>query len=132
MNSAIRRFTVVAAVIEDDQGRVLLCRRPEGVHMAGLWEFPGGKREPGEDLEQALQRELVEELGITIKVVEPLTFAVHREPGLEILLLFYRARILKGNPAPREGQEVEWVEVGDLHRYPTPPADVGIVELLQG
>lgn len=122
---------MVAAVIEDEHGRVLLCRRPPGTHMAGLWEFPGGKREEGEDLGQALVRELHEELGISVEVGDPITFAVHRELELEILLLFYAAKIVNGRPVPLEGQEVLWVDPRDLGRYTTPPADLRIVEILQ-
>ena len=128
--TSIRRFTVVAAVIRDNEGRVLLGRRPMNKHMGGLWEFPGGKIDDGESPEEALVRELLEELGLTIAVDQPLTFAVHEEPGLEILLLFFAARILSGEPAPNEGQEIRWVPVNDLPSYPTPPADARLVELL--
>lgn len=124
------RFTVVAAVIRDSLGRVLLSRRPEHKHMGGLWEFPGGKIDGGESPGEALVRELVEELEITIAVEHPLIFAVHEEPGLEILLLFFDARILSGKPCPTEGQEIRWVPVSELPAYPTPPADARLVELL--
>ncbi|MBD3856847.1 MAG: (deoxy)nucleoside triphosphate pyrophosphohydrolase, partial [Acidobacteria bacterium] len=87
-----REITVVAAVIRDQEDRVLLTKRPEGRHMGGLWEFPGGKINDGEAPGEALVRELEEELGIGIEVQRPLTFAVHEEPGLRILLLFYGAR----------------------------------------
>ncbi len=123
---------VVAAVLTDGEGRVLLARRPRGSHMAGLWEFPGGKVHPGEEPEAALARELREELGIGIGVGEPLTFALHREPDRRILLLFYRATITDGRPEGREGQEFRWIPAADLDRYPTPPADAPLVELLRG
>jgi 8-oxo-dGTP diphosphatase len=122
--------TVVAAVIRDAEGRVLLTRRPEGRHMGGLWEFPGGKIDGGETPSDALVRELGEELGIEIAVEQPLTFAVHEEPGLRILLLFYRARIVSGGPHGHEGQAVEWVPVAELPSYPTPPADAELVRQL--
>jgi len=103
-----REITVVAAVIRDKEGRVLLAQRPEGRHMGGLWEFPGGKIDDGEAPSEALVRELDEELGTEIVVQRPLTFAVHEEPGLRILLLFYGARIARGEPQGHEGQAVEW------------------------
>ena len=129
-DSAPVSFTVVAAVIRDRTGRLLLARRPEGRHMAGLWEFPGGKVHDGEAPAAALERELAEELGLEITVGDPITFATHEEPGLRILLLFYEAAIRSGDPHPREGQEVAWVPPAELRRYPTPPADAALVERL--
>jgi len=125
-----REITVVAAVIHDEEGRVLLAQRPEGRHMGGLWEFPGGKIDDGEAPGEALVRELGEELGIEIVVQRPLTFAVHEEPGLRILLLFYGARIAGGEPHGHEGQAVEWVAVTELPSLPTPPADAELIRLL--
>jgi 8-oxo-dGTP diphosphatase len=125
-----REITVVAAVIRDAEGRVLLSQRPEGRHMAGLWEFPGGKIDDGEAPGDALVRELGEELGIDIVVQRPLTFAIHEEPDLRILLLFFDARIARGEPHGHEGQAVEWVAVSELHAFPTPPADAELVRLL--
>ncbi len=122
--------TVVAAVIRDTDGRVLLTRRPPGSHMEGLWEFPGGKVDDGEAPRDALARELTEELGLEVRVEQPITFAVHEEPGLRILLLFYSVRIVAGEPRGREGQAVTWVPVIDLPSYPTPPADAEIVRRL--
>ena len=98
--------------------------------MAGLWEFPGGKIDSGEAPHEALARELDEELGVEIVVDEPLTFAVHEEPGLRILLLFYNARIISGVPRGHEGQKVEWVVAADLMSYPTPPADAELIRRL--
>jgi 8-oxo-dGTP diphosphatase len=125
-----REITVVAAVIRDDEGRVLLAQRPEGRHMGGLWEFPGGKIDDGEAPSEALVRELDEELGIEIVVQRPLTFAIHEEPGLRILLLFFNARIARGDPHGHEGQAVEWVAVTELSSFPTPPADAELIRLL--
>jgi len=127
---SFREITVVAAVIRDQEDRVLLTQRPEGRHMGGLWEFPGGKIDDGEAPADALIRELDEELGVEIVVQRPLTFAVHEEPGLRILLLFYSARISRGEPLGHEGQAVEWVAVTDLPSFPTPPADAELVRLL--
>ena len=125
-----RSVTVVAAVIRDGAGRVLLARRPAGSHMAGLWEFPGGKLDHGEAPAQALVRELDEELGVRAAVGRPITFAVHEEPGLRILLLFYEARIVAGRPHPREGQELGWYEIRRLRELAMPPADLDLLERL--
>ena len=129
----MREITVVAAVIHDADGRVLLTRRPDDRHMGGLWEFPGGKVDAGESPAQALARELVEELDLAVEVGEPITFAVHEEPALRILLLFYAATIVSGTPRSLDGQQLAWVAVGDLDRYPTPPADAQLVaRLIEG
>jgi 8-oxo-dGTP diphosphatase len=125
-----RAITVVAAVIRDKEGRVLLTRRPQDRHMGGLWEFPGGKIDDGEGPSEALVRELDEELGLAIEVEQPLTFAVHEEAGLRILLLFFSASILSGVPQAHEGQAVRWVATDDLPTYPTPPADAELVRRL--
>jgi 8-oxo-dGTP diphosphatase len=101
-----------------------------GVHMGGLWEFPGGKVEDGEPPEAALARELMEELALTVAVRRPVTFAIHEEPGLRILLLFYEAVVVDGAPTPLEGQEIAWVAPSELAAYPMPPADAALVELL--
>jgi len=119
-------------VIHRGDGRVLVTRRPPDRHMAGLWEFPGGAVEEGERAEDALARELLEELGVVITVENPLTFAWHREPGREILLLFYRARLDSGVPTALEGQQIAWVTPGELSRLSTPPADAALVVQLTG
>jgi 8-oxo-dGTP diphosphatase len=98
--------------------------------MGGLWEFPGGKVEPGESPAAALGRELEEELGLVAEIGAPMTFAVHEEPGMRILLLFYAAVIVGGRPEALEGQEIAWVAPDDLASYPTPPADRGLVRRL--
>ena len=123
---------VVAAVIAGEAGRVLVSRRPQGSHLAGLWEFPGGGVEPGETAEAALVRELAEELGVEIAVAAPITFAWHHDERGSILLLFYGASIRHGVPHGLQGQEVAWVPVAALHELATPPADAELVRLLQG
>ena len=125
-----RELTVVAAVIRDEEGRVLMSQRPEDRHMGGLWEFPGGKIDDGEAPDEALIRELDEELGIEIVVQRPLTFAVHEEQDLRILLLFFDAQISGGEPRGNEGQAVEWVAMQDLPSLPTPPTDAQLIRLL--
>jgi 8-oxo-dGTP diphosphatase len=132
MSYADPRLTtmVVAAVIRDDAGKILLTRRPEGSHLGGLWEFPGGKVEAGEAPAAALERELAEELAISAKIGSPLTFAVHEEPGMRIVLLFYSATLGDARPTALEGQLIAWVAPGDLPSYPTPPADAELIGIL--
>jgi 8-oxo-dGTP diphosphatase len=121
---------VVAAVIRDDDNRILLTRRPAGSDMGGLWEFPGGKVEDGEAPIVALDRELEEELALSVKIGSPLTFAVHEEPGMRIVLLFFAASLGDSQPTALEGQEIAWVAPEDLPSYPTPPADAELIRLL--
>jgi 8-oxo-dGTP diphosphatase len=125
----VRRL-VVAAVIRGDDGRFLLARRPPGGHLAGLWEFPGGRVEDGETAEAALARELGEELGIEASIGAPVTFAWHRDDAREILLLFYQAELVKGTPHGREGQEICWFHARELPALATPPADAALVRHL--
>jgi 8-oxo-dGTP diphosphatase len=98
--------------------------------MEGFWEFPGGKVAEGESPAEALVRELDEELGLHTRTGAPVTFAVHEEPGLRILLLFYSSEIIAGKPTPREGQEIVWVRPQLLPSYQTPPADADLVARL--
>ncbi len=118
---------VVAAVVRRDDGSVLVARRRPGSHLAGLWEFPGGTVEDGERPEEALARELREELGVELSVGAPLTFAWHRDESREVLLLFYRGAITSGSPHGREGQEVRWVTPSELSALATPPADAELI-----
>jgi 8-oxo-dGTP diphosphatase len=128
--AATQSITVVAAVIRDDHQRVLLTQRPLDRHMGGLWEFPGGKLRVGESPPAGLVRELGEELGVQIEVGEPITFAVHEEPELRVLLLFYEARITGGTLRSLDGQAIAWVPPSELGDYPTPPADAALVRTL--
>ena len=120
----------MAAVIRDPEGRILLTRRPDHKHMGGLWEFPGGKIHDGEGPAAALLRELREELGVETAIERPLTFAVHEEPDLRILLLFFAVRLVGGEPVGREGQDLRWVHPTELPEYPVPPADAELVAQL--
>ena len=120
---------VAAAALIDVDGRVLICQRPEGKNLAGLWEFPGGKVEPGERPEQALIRELKEELGIdvTAACLAPLTFASHGYPSFHLLMPLYVCRRWDGTLTAKEGQALKWVRPNRLRDYPMPPADVPLV-----
>ena len=109
---------VAAVVLVDADGRVLLAQRPEGKAMAGLWEFPGGKVDPGETPEAALIRELAEELGIdvTASCLAPFTFASHAYPDFHLLMPLYVCRKWSGMPIAREGQRLSWVWPARLRR----------------
>lgn len=124
---------VSAVALIDVDGRVLLARRPEGKSMAGLWEFPGGKVEPGESPEAALIRELDEELGIDTweSCLAPLTFASHSYDSFHLLMPLYACRKWNGTPQSREGQALKWVKKSELRTYPMPPADVPLVAMLR-
>ncbi len=124
---------VAAVALIDGDGRVLLARRPEGKPMAGLWEFPGGKVEPGETPEAALVRELKEELAIDVSpgCLAPFTFASHGYDGFHLLMPLYVCRVWDGVVRPCEGQEIAWVRSGRLGDYPMPPADEPLVAMLR-
>jgi 8-oxo-dGTP diphosphatase len=121
---------VVAAVIRDNAGRVLMARRPAGSHLGGLWEFPGGGVEEGEAPVEALVRELDEELGVAARIGEPLTFAWHRDEQRDVVLLFYSAEIEAGTPRGVLGQEVGWFSPAELAGLDVPPADRRLVDQL--
>jgi 8-oxo-dGTP diphosphatase len=128
-----RRILLVAAcALVDADGRVLLAQRPEGKTLAGLWEFPGGKVEPGETPEETLIRELDEELGITTKIpcLAPLTFASHTYDDFHLLMPLYVCRRFEGTAHGREGQAIKWVRPKALRDYPMPPADEPLIPFL--
>lgn len=116
---------VVACALVDEDNRVLIAQRPEGRHMAGLWEFPGGKIEPGELPEQALIRELSEELGIDVtqSCLAPLTFASHAYDEFHLLMPLYVCRQWDGEVEALDGQQLAWVRPNRLCDYDMPPAD---------
>jgi 8-oxo-dGTP diphosphatase len=124
---------VSAVALIDPDGRVLLAQRPEGKAMAGLWEFPGGKVEPGETPEQALIRELHEELGVDTwaSCLAPLTFASHAYETFHLLMPLFACRRWQGQPQPREGQRLAWARVSQLRDYPMPPADLPLIPILR-
>lgn len=121
----------VAAGLILHQGRYLIARRKPGVHLAGFWEFPGGKRETGESFEECLRRELFEELSVLVQ--EPALFRVIRHAYGEktVELHFYRCTIEEGEPAPLDCAEIRWVLPEELSQYTFPPADQPVIEALQ-
>jgi 8-oxo-dGTP diphosphatase len=123
---------VAACALIDADGRVLIAQRPPGKPMAGLWEFPGGKVDPGERPEDALIRELEEELGIVVKeaCLAPLTFASHTYEDFHLLMPLYVCRRWEGIVSAREGQTLAWVRPNRLKEYPMPPADVPLISHL--
>ena len=124
---------VVACALVDTDGRILLAQRPEGKSMAGLWEFPGGKVEPGETPEETVIRELHEELGIVTRVacLAPLTFASHAYDDFHLLMPLFICRRFEGIPQGREGQALKWVRAKALRDYPMPAADEPLIPFLQ-
>jgi 8-oxo-dGTP diphosphatase len=129
-----RAIVLVAAVaLIDPDGRVLLAERPEGKHLAGFWEFPGGKVHPGETPEAALIRELAEELGISVheSCLAPFTFASHAYPEFHLLMPLYVCRKWQGIVTGREGQRLKWVRPAQLSEYRLPPADKPLVAMLR-
>jgi len=128
----VKTVLVSAVALFDADGRVLLTQRPEGKSMAGLWEFPGGKIEPGELPEAALSREMREELGIEIceRCASPLTFVSHPYEDFHLLMMLYICRKWEGIPTPLEGQKLTWKYPRDMAALPMPPADVPLVAAL--
>src|SRR3712207_1246305 len=116
---------VVAVALVDTDNRILIAQRPEGKQLAGLWEFPGGKMEPGERPEETLIRELREELGIAVEApcLAPLTFASHAYEDFHLLMPLYACRRWDGFVQPREGQALKWVRAAELRDHPMPVAD---------
>lgn len=122
---------MAAAAIVDRDGRVLIARRPLHVHQGGLWEFPGGKLEPGEDIFAALSRELHEELGIDVLQARPLIRIPYSYPDRHVLLDVWRVDAYAGHAHGREGQEVRWVTFEELERYQFPPPNLPIITALR-
>ena len=129
----MKLLLVVAAALIDADERVLIAQRPKGKQLADLWEFPGGKIDAGERPEQALIRELGEELGITVKeaCLAPLTFASHAYEDFHLLMPLYVCRRWEGFVQPLDGQALKWVRPKDLRSYPMPPADSPLLPHLE-
>ncbi len=125
---------VAAAALLDSSGRVLITQRPQHKQLGGLWEFPGGKVEPGEAPELALVRELKEELDLTVEpdALDPFAFASHAYPDFHLLMPLYIAKRWNGAVKldPNAAQAFEWVKASDLRTYEMPPADVVLVDRL--
>ncbi len=126
------RIEVVVALIRDASGRVLVSRRRPGSHMAGFWEFPGGKRASGEAPRDALARELEEELGIRVRAAEPFMSLDHRYPDRDVALDVWSVSAFDGEPRALEGQQLDWVAPKSLRQIELLPADVAIVDRLIG
>jgi len=131
--SSFRLVLVAACALVDPDGRVLIAQRPPGKTMAGLWEFPGGKVEPGERPEETVIRELQEELAITVKeaCLAPFTFASHSYPDFQLLMPVFVCRRWEGNVTAREHRALKWVKPRDLAQYPMPPADLPLIPMLR-
>jgi 8-oxo-dGTP diphosphatase len=128
----MKLLLVVAVALIDADFRVLIAERPAGKQLAGLWEFPGGKVEPGERPEETLIRELREELGIEVAepCLAPVTFASHAYESFHLLMPLYACRRWSGFVQPREGQRLKWVRPAELRGYPMPPADEPLIPAL--
>jgi 8-oxo-dGTP diphosphatase len=128
--ASVRSIDVSAGVVFHE-GRVLIAKRPEGKHLAGFWEFPGGKREPNETWEQCLTRELVEELGVTVAPGRTIHETTHAYPDRVVRLRFIAARWVSGTPQAIGCADWAWVRCEDLSRYAFPPADAEFLEVLR-
>ena len=128
----MKLLLVVAVALIDADDRILVAQRPPGKQLAGLWEFPGGKVDPGERPEAALIRELREELGIEVKepCLAPLTFASHAYEDFHLLMPLYVCRRWQGLATPREGQTLKWLRARQLRDLPMPPADEPLIPAL--
>ena len=133
MSPAQPLVLVVAVALLDSDGRVLIAQRPPGKAMAGLWEFPGGKIEAEESPEDALVRELREELGIAVKppCLAPFTFASHTYDAFHLLMPLYICRRWDGTPVPRHHAALKWVRPRDMKDFPMPAADLPLIPMLR-
>ena len=132
MTAPLKITLVAACALVDADNRVLIAQRPEGKQLAGLWEFPGGKVEPGERPEDTLIRELKEELGITVKepCLAPLTFASFAYESFHLLMPLWICRRWEGTIVAHEHQGLKWVRPGKLRDWPMPPADAPLIPAL--
>lgn len=122
-------FHVTAGLIRRD-GKLLITKRPPGSHLAGFWEFPGGKKEKGETLKECLEREIEEELSVRITAEKPLFTVNHEYENRAITLYLFQCSQLSGEPMPVECEEIRWVCPEDLPKYTFPPPDRRIIEFL--
>ena len=125
------KHTVAVGVIFNEQNQVLIAKRKAGAHLAGYWEFPGGKVEKGETVTQALSRELNEELGIIINDPQPFTVIHHTYPEREVILDVWQVKEFTGTPEGKEGQPIQWVQRHSLSDFSFPPANQAILKKLE-
>ncbi|HCU55950.1 MAG TPA: 8-oxo-dGTP diphosphatase MutT [Clostridiales bacterium] len=125
----MQRREVVAALIWQ-QGKFMICQRPEGKARAGLWEFVGGKAEAGETLEEALIRECQEEIGVTVQVGAPYMDVLYDYPDIPVHLTLFHAEVKEGTPTPMEHNAIAWITPKEIAHYPFCPADIPIIERL--
>ena len=126
MSEVAPTIEVAAGLIVRD-GKILIAQRLSNAPLGGLWEFPGGKREPGESFEACLMREVMEELGLTIAVDEQVASAEHCDAGRQVRLRFYRCTVLAGEPSPLGCEAFCWVAPAEIAAYSFPPADLPLV-----
>ena len=129
-----KNLVIVASIaLIDANNQILIAKRPNKKHLSGFWEFPGGKVEKGESPENALVREVKEELNIDInnKCIAPLTFSEFNYENFHLLLLLYVCRRWEGEPMSMEKNEIKWVKVNTLRQYKMPPADDSLIYSLQ-
>ena len=119
------------AVINDHQGKILIDRRKNEGEMGGLWEFPGGKVEAGETIEECIEREVREELDIEVEVGDRLTTITHQYQTFKVTLYVHNCRYVSGKPQPLKCEEIHWVEPVQMHQYQFPQANLQIINLLQ-
>ncbi len=125
-----RKLMIVTAALIERDGRLLACRRPPGGRQPGLWEFPGGTVEPGEDPRYSLRREIHEELGIEASVGAPYEVVFHRYDFADVLLLFFRAEVVSGTPEPLHHEEIRWLSPDELNSLEFLPADRSLLDKL--
>ena len=125
------QYAVAVGILVDD-GLALVARRRPGKHLEGSWEFPGGKVQPGETREQALRREIQEEIGVGFDTACELCEVEHRYVDRTVLLTFFLCTGIRGEPSGRESQEVRWVDADELAELPTPEANRGVIRRLEG
>lgn len=115
-----------------ERGKILITKRPEGTHLEGLWEFPGGKKKNMETLEQCMEREIMEELGIKIKIEKELYEVQHEYESKIVDLHFFQCSIIEGIASPKEGQEMRWIEPLEISKYRFPPPDRKVIDYVTG
>jgi len=119
-------------VIEDENGKLLIALRPEDAMLGGLWEFPGGKQKEGEEIQNTVERELKEELGVEVKAYKELMSLKHTYSHFSITMHAWFCKLISGTPTPNESQEVRWVQRDELERYPFPKANKVLTQRLTG